>query len=150
MPDITGLSATLTTWKEWARHLNTEILRINQELRELRESVLRNVGEIYSRIDNRHDTVHELLSELEARIRIELANIQTQLNGAVNPAVIDRMQDNIEDSASHADLAEQEVRLRALEHDLVVLKTKSQMWGMLAGAAGAIVIAVLQWWLGKH
>jgi len=150
MDDSTDVTPVLGTWKEWARNIKSELNRLSVEIKELRDALTDRVGELYARIDNRHDAVHALLVELESRVRSEIAVLQLRVSNGVDRDTISRIQDKVDEAADKELVNRHTDEIKELDRDVVALKTQCQIWGALAGVAGALIVAVVEWFLNKH
>ena len=143
-------STVLGPWKEWAQHLKSEANRFNAELRDLRDKLSAQIGDVYARIDNRHDAVHTLLIELEARLRNEITLVSNRITFSVSREEIARRARTLDDKAEVQQQDKHEDAIQELQKEVTSMRAVAQVWGIIAGALGALIIVVVEWWLGKH
>lgn len=149
MDDLFDVTSILGTWKQWAQHLKSEINGLNTEIKTLQSATHTQVGDVYARIDNRHDAIRALLTEAEARLREEVARVQEKIDKGVDRDSVKRIQDKVDLAAAQTSVDAHADLIRTLERDLLVLQTKCQVWGVVAGFITSLVVLFIERVLDK-
>jgi hypothetical protein len=119
-------------WQEWARLFVSEINRLNEEVENVRNAAIARIGEVYERIEQRHDSSRVLIQESETRLRTEIQRVETAIANAVD------------DNDVGADIKEFRAALTQTGLDIMELKTKCAMWGILAGSVPALAVVMFE------